>query len=250
MASFVFAGLGLALIQCCSLGDDTITIDLGGLRQAKATLTISENDYVVKVRMLPVRSFDEATNVRLNRDMGRELALWALAKHLSDKDSVEFYVSGARIEKAGADDKFYTLTLRVPQKGVSLVRAGEKPSTKKQGGDRVVFSSALFTRKRDYLDTLDNLSTTVMADVKAIEGKAKGGKEQVDSFSVAVGQIEKAWRNNLTSLGQDIKADLLLFSGDLDELNQAIEKENRRVLTYIQEAVKKQKVEQEKEKSP
>src|ERR1043165_9584979 len=111
--------------------------------------------------MLPVKSFDEATNARLNREKGRELALWALAKHLSDKESVEFYVSGAQIEKGGTDGKFYTLTLRVPRKGVSLIGTEEKPSAKKQAMERVAFSSALFTRKRDYLDTRDKLTTTV-----------------------------------------------------------------------------------------
>lgn len=44
------------------------TIELGGLRQARAVLTVSEDEYTIKVRMLPVRCFDEPTNARLNRE--------------------------------------------------------------------------------------------------------------------------------------------------------------------------------------
>ena len=131
--------------------DLTSTIDLGGLRQTKAVISISDSDYVVKVRMLPVQSFDAATNARVNREKARQLALQALAKHLSGKASSDFIVSGARIDRVGTDGKFYTLNLQVPRQGVAVVQERDKaPPAAKQGQERVAFSSELFTRKRDY----------------------------------------------------------------------------------------------------
>jgi len=240
-------GISLVLLSSAIAQDQQKTFDLGGIRQAKATVTVSERDFVISVRMLPVHCFDAATNARLNREKARELAMWALAKNLSDKNAVEFYVSGAQVEKVGTEGKSYTLILRVPRKGVSLIQAGEKPSAK-ASGDRVAFSSALFSRKRDYLDTLDQLTNSVLADLQTVENKAKEEKDS-DSLAIAADDIEKKWVKNLKALGQEIKDDLLLFTIDQEELNQAMEKQNGRVRESIHEAAKKLKTAKKKEKS-
>jgi hypothetical protein len=228
---------------------DSRTIELGGLRQAKVVLTISESEYVMKVRMMPVRTFDVATNARLNRAKGRELALLALAKLLSGEKSVEFTVSGAQIEQAGTSGDFYTLNLKVPRKGVSLARKGEKPSaTTKQ--DRIAFSSALFTRKREYLEILSKVTTSALADLQVTENKAKEIKDNADSFFLTIGQIEKKLAKNLHSLGQEIKADLLLLSIEQEELCDVLTRQKNQVLSHLKEAVKKYKLNQAKEKFP
>jgi len=226
--------------------DATNTIDLGGLRQAKAALTVTNTDYVVKVRMLPVHCFDAATNTRLNRDKARELALQALAKQLSTKEAVEVFVSGVQIDNVGTDGKFYTLALRVPRKGVSVVRQGEAPPAK-QGEDRVAFTSELFTRKRDYLNTVEKLSVAVLADMKMVEAKAAKEVTPTEAFNLAIAAIEEQWVKNLENLGKEIKSDLLLLSVEQEELNEALDKVKTRMLGRLKEAVKKQA---EKEKSP
>src|SRR5205085_1289074 len=123
-------------------------------------LTITDTDYVIKVRMLPVQCFDLATNARLNREKARGLALQALAKHLSTKEASEFFVSGVQIETVETDGRFYTLALRVPRDGVSLVRDRVKPLAR-PAEDRIAFTSELFTRKKDYLNTVDQLMAAV-----------------------------------------------------------------------------------------
>lgn len=241
MVRFVLAvGLTLTQFGHVSAADVTSTIDLGGLRQAKAVLTITDTEYVIKVRMLPVQCFDAATNARLNREKARELALQALAKHLSEKEAVEFTVSGIQIEKVGTEGKFYTQNLRVPRTGVSVVRDEEKPPVKK-GEDRVAFTSELFTRKRDYLNTLDNLTAALACDVQKAEDKAG------ESFNLAIAELKEQGLKNLEGIGKEIKEDLLLLSVEQEELNDALDKAKTRMLGQFKEAVKKQAA---KEKTP
>jgi len=232
--------VALVAFDPVSAADATITIELGGLRQAKAVLTITESEYVAKVLMLPAQCFDSTTNSRLNREKARELALQALAKHLSNKEAVEFTVSGVQIEKVGVEGKFYTLNLRLPRKGVSVVPDGKKPAVK-QGEDRLAFTSELFTRKRDYLNTLDTLMGVVTFDVQEADEKAG------ESFSRAIAEIEERGIKNLENLRKEIKNDLLLLSFEQEELNDVLSKQKIKMLGQFKEAVKKKAT---KEKTP
>jgi hypothetical protein len=140
----------------------------------------------------------------------------------------------------GTDGKFYTLSLQVPTKGVSVVRdAGKHPV--KKGEDRVAFTSDLFTRKRDYLNTLDKLMAAVAGDVSKAEESDKG------SFNLAEMEIEERGLKNLENLGKEIKSDLLLLSLEQDELNAALDRARTRMLVQLEEAVKRQAA---KEKFP
>ena len=111
--------------------DKTIEMDLAGVRPAKAFLTVRKDEYLIRVVMTPITVFDKATNDLFNHDKARELALFALAKHLSGKDAADLTVSGAETKKSGEEGKNYSLTLRVPIRGVSLVKATEN---ERQGG--------------------------------------------------------------------------------------------------------------------
>jgi hypothetical protein len=236
--------LGLVLTTCAFgvANDETSPIDLGGLRQVTAFLTISDIDYVVKVRMLPVQTFDAATNARLNREKARGLALQALAKHLSRKQTVEFVVSGAQIETAGPDGKFYALTLRVPREGVSLVRETETcPLPAKRGQERVSFDTSFFTRKRDYLNTLEKLAAALSSDLQKVARKKTTG----GSFALVIAEIEERGATNFENLGKEIKADTVLFSLEQEELSGALAKHQERLLEQLKAAVKKHEAEEE-----
>jgi hypothetical protein len=250
--------LGLALGGCvlASAAEEKakrIAIDLGGLRQAKADVTASHEQFTIRVRMLSVTSFDAALNARLNREKARALALLALAKHLGGKKDTEFTVSGAEVRRAGADGKLYILVLCVPRKGVALVRAGRHAPPKRtavpgSGVDRVIFTSELFTRKRDYLDTMEQLAANALRALRAAEGKANGPDQQTGDFSFAVAEIEERGLENLQKLGQEIKDDLLLLSVEQEELAAALVKHKEKLLARLN-AVKRHSTETRKGKT-
>lgn len=236
--------LAIVLFLAANEPTTNITVDLGGLRQAKAALTVLDSDYRIKVRMLPVSCFDSGTNARLNRDKARRLALQALAKHLSGKKSVELTVSGAQVEKFGTDGKFYTLSLRVPRDGVSMVReAGEPPPAARKDRERVAFNDDLFTRKHDYTDSLEKLAGSLSSELE----KAAKPDASADSFSLAIAEIEERETANLENLEKEIGADRLLLDFDRGELTEALKKQRARMMDQLRAAVKKHET---KEKSP
>ena len=239
------AVLGLAPAVFSSVAADaTSAIDLGGLRQAKAVLTVTDAEYVVKVRMLPVECFDAPTNARLNREKARELALLALAKHLSAGEAAEFSVSGVQINGVGTDGMFYTLALRVPQEGVSVVREREKPPAK-HGEDRVAFTSELFTRKKDYQNTLEKLTAAALADVQTAEEKPAEDAAPREAFGLALAEIEERGLKNLENLRKEIQADVLLLSVEREDLDAALDEQKVRIQKQVKEAVKRHEAKEE-----
>jgi len=240
--------------QAADEKSEAVTIDLGGLRQARAVVTVAEGDYLIKVRMLPVRCFDDALNAELNRDKARELALQALARRLSGKPFVELAVSGARVEKAGPDGKFYALTLRVPSDEVTLVRAGDKPpaverTERKAGVDQVLFQSEFFTRKRDYLNTLEKMTAVFTADLRTAETTAKT-RPPNNAFFLAVAELEERCEKDFEGIGRDIKADRLLLDVEKEEAAKVLSEQKRQVLDQLKEAVKRREENEPKEESP
>lgn len=216
-------------------------IDLGGPRQARAILTVAEGEYRVRVRLLPVRTFDDATNAELNREKGQALALQALARHLSDAKEVHLTVSGARVEAAKMEGRFYALTLRVPRKGVAIARKESPPTAKASASVRVVFDSALFTRKRDYLQTIDLLAASLRSELRSAERSADDGGKS-NTFRTAINRVRKRAHDDFDKLSAEVKGDLLL-SGVLDEpgeLFRAISARQREVDAAINQAVKRQ----------
>jgi hypothetical protein len=224
-------------------------IDLGGPRRVKASVGTSPGEYVIKVRLLPVHVFDPATNARLNREKGREFALLALARHLEGEKAEAITVTGARVTETGTDGKYFTLTVRVPRSGVAL--AGEAKSPPGGGNaERVAFSSALFTRKREYLLTLRQLAASVEGDLRAT-ARAAGKKDcPGKAMSEAVAALEKQARANLRKLAAEVRADLLLLTLEQEEVLRALEREQARLTGQFREALRPLKKKKPKEDQP
>jgi hypothetical protein len=228
------------------------TIEIGGLRQVQAVVTTIAKDYLVEVRLLPVRSFDEGTNMRLNRDKARESALLALAKHLSDKPAVEFTVSGATVEKTGMDGQFYTLSLRVPRTGVSVARSDPEPKAQgkpdgQKNQTRVAFTSPLFTRKLDYLKTAAQLEDAAIADLEGLVAKYPDENEGKELL-LRVAEIKKAALANFAQLVKEISGDLLLLTVEQEELGEALDRHRTKVLAVVNEITEKRRPDERKEK--
>jgi hypothetical protein len=232
-----------------------VLIELGGLRQVKATLSTLLGEYRVEVRMLPVKSFDPSTNGQLNRDKARVFALQALAKHLSDGPKVGLVVRGAEVIDTGRDGKFYTLTLRVPKKGVLQEPKESQPPVKpskveKTGVERIVSASALLTREQDHLDTLQRLVDTTTTTLETICKKAPIAGDKDRPFFVAIAEVEERSEANLKNLAKEVEGDDLLLSVEKAELLQVIEERRVGVLQALKEAVGNRELKTGKEKSP
>src|SRR5262249_36737610 len=130
--------------------DQPAKYDLGGPRQVKAEVSTNDNDYVVVVRMRPVRVFDKATNAEINQEKARLYALQALGRHLAKSPDAGFIVSGATVAKASLDGAVYALTLRVPQSNFKLVTANDNQPKEV----RVRYSDAFLRARQDHENTI------------------------------------------------------------------------------------------------
>jgi hypothetical protein len=225
-----------ALLLAVPAGDGAATVDLGGPRQSRAVVTTGPEEHEVKVTLRPVRCFDKATNDRLSRDLGRQYALQALARHLSGKKAAGLTVSGARVAAAGGEGQSYALTLTVPRAGVR-VRAGP-PAPPGKGVEAVVFDADLFTRKRDYLQTLERLTAGLLADLEALHEKTAGpGKDE--AFALGIAELEEQGLKNLEQLAAEVGRDRLLLSTEKDEITEGLAGARKRFLEQLEQAVRR-----------
>ncbi len=255
----------LALLLVCGLRGtpllaagpraDEVRFELGGLRQVTATLGGAEGEYRVTVRMLPVKSFDPATNGELNREKARAYALHALALHLGGKTAGRLTVRGAEVIDVASDGKFYTLTLRVPKDGIQVEGGRPMPpagqvGTDKKGAERLATTSALLTRKQDYLDTLQRLTDATTTRLQDADRRSRAAGDKGRSFWAVVADLEERSEANVKKLGKEIDGDLLLLVVEKTELLRAVERQQDETLHTLKEAVRKREREAQKEKSP
>ena len=104
-----------------SAAADPVAIDLGGIRQARATVTQEDGAWVLTLKMTPIGCFPTSMNDALNRDKARLFGLQALAKHLSGDFPNGITVRGVRVVSAELDGEMYDLTLQVPRDGIEAV---------------------------------------------------------------------------------------------------------------------------------
>jgi hypothetical protein len=237
-----------------AVGDQATTtpINLGGPRRIKALLTTSKLEFVIKVLFLPVDCFDRATNEGLNREKGRDLALWVLARHMAGKESVEFIITCAQVEKTGLEGNFFFLSLRVPREGVRVLGKGKVlPEKLSPGETGVGFGLNFFTRKGDYQHTLDQLFKALVSDLRSREIGSKNQKEGEESFFLAIAEVEERGLTALDRLVGKVKEDILLLTVEKEELVGAIDARKAKLLEQLREAVKKpQALGPRKESSP
>jgi hypothetical protein len=227
---------------------------LGGPRQAKAAITATGSDYAITVTMLPVKSFHPATNAPLNRDKARSLALRALARHLSDKPEVHMVVSGPQVTKAGLEGDVFTLTLRVPRRGLTIVAAEDgggnaEKTAATATSERISVPSTLLTRKQDTLDTLERLVRESERCLKACkEAAANHGREQ--AFYLSIAELEDRAQANLDKLSAEVNTDALLLKVEKEELLRSIQARKESVLVSLKEAVQEFERGMKKDKNP
>lgn len=239
--------LAFVLAAGAASGDEPKTVQLGGPRKAEARVSATDAEYRIDVKMLRVRAFDQALNDRLNREKARQYGLQALARYLSGKDTAEFTISGARVTDAGLDGAYFMASLRVPRDGVRQISTehpgpdvGSRPG--REPGERVTFSSELFTRKGDLERTLDHLLRFFLADVR----QAERGAERFDH---AIADIEEQAVRAIAAYRTDVKSEKLLLEVEAEELLARAGKAEEQVLDRLKDAVARREAGKAKDRS-
>ena len=203
--------------------------------------SVTASEYTIAIKMLPVRSFDSATNAQLNREKARALALRALARHLSEKSDVYLLVSGSQVTRVATEGNVFALTLYVPRHGVAIgpIEGKERESDKPRVAEfaaRLRTVTSLLIRKQDYLDTLEHLQTEWDRALK--EGKRAPPSANRDlAFYTLIAELEERGQRNLTTLSADIIADSLLLQIEKGQLIHSVNVHKERMLASLKEVV-------------
>lgn len=223
-------------------GDEPVVVSLKGVRQVEVTIGGDRDTFAVAVRMLPVRSFDKATNARLNREKARTYGLQALAKHLNhEAEASRATVSGTEIVSTRLEGRFFELTLRVPRDGISVTKlpadsTTAKRTTKAKRSEDVVSSSSLLSRSGDLRSTIEQLGDLFESEMKSLN-VMKFDSET--AFELAVVELEERTETQFRQLESELRADKLLLSDERAELlregNAACKKCLQHLRTLVEE---------------
>ncbi len=231
--------------------DDKTTVTLGGPRKVVAEIAQDGDDLIVEIRMLSVRTFDNATNLRLNREKSRQYAQAALVKHLfpDAKGRVTFTLSGSTVEKATLEGKHYRLTMRVPRNGVAQKEIVEKPA--KTSNDVATASVEepvtnqttakhptkinLFEVKGDYAETGRCLAETFKLAIPTLPQKANDDQRQ--TFYIAIADLEKQADKSFDVLVAEMRKNKLLLAIEADELAQQVEQDRSELMDLLKKSV-------------
>jgi len=130
------------------------------------------------------------------------------------------------VTAAAKDGKAYTLTFRVPEKNVVVVRAGEVP---KPGRTRFAFDTPFFTRKRDLIETARLLSESLRSELAEAEKKVTKDRKSAEAFLLRLAELEERGEGHFKKLRGEINTDKFLLTVERDE---ALEQSNAHELSW------------------
>lgn len=204
------------------------TIELGGPRKANVTINDVEGAYEIEVSLIPVRCFDSAMNRRLSQEKARSYAVEALVRHLGGgKRQVVTLANVETIEAKNVGSRF-VLVIHVPRKSVKLSESKDKKLTAESEEGHV--RRPLFKAKDDYLETLDIVTKKLIEEMPVFTGKLAG-------FYETVSNAEEIGVTQLTSLGNEIRADRWILSTEREELLRSVALEEERFIAFLRDAV-------------
>lgn len=243
----------LILIEVSSAAqsEDKTTIALGGPRKVVAEIAQDGDDLIVEIRMLSVRTFDNATNLCLSREKSRQYAQAALAKFLlpDAKGRVTFTLSGATVEKATLEGKHYRLTMRVPRNGVAQKEVAEKPAKTSNDVTAVFVEEPattqplvkrpakinLFEVKGDYAETERLLFESFKTVIPTLPDEPI--EDQRKLFYSAIADLEEQADQSFDVLIAEMRKNKLLLTIEANDLVKQVERDRAELMDLLKNAV-------------
>lgn len=210
------------------------TYDLGTLRHAIATVTEevgmeSGSDYsvLVNLRFLPIRCFDAATNVRLNRERARQFAERAMERYLGMRSPDSVVALKCQVLNTSIHDDRFDWTARIRQIDVTsryeaqvrnVMPTEDRVPREFTENDPVIGSGGnLLERKQDYLDAAETVRNELVEMVNGLP-RAAIPKLAEDEFDQEIANTEDEGLAKVTDMRQQMLRDSLLLGVERDEI--------------------------------
>ncbi len=191
------------------------TIELGGPRKVVAEFTSQDDVWQVVLSMVPVRCFNQAMNAKVQKQLGCDYALSALAQLLhSDALAVAY----CRCEGMSEGNGVVTMKLRiggVRRKAVAMF-ADRQLSVSNLPDDNAaeIRQGSLLSCAEDWLHVIANFKQAVLGE----GAKVFAHMPLDDENDLILAEWENDFRNGYRSMQEKLKADIELLTMERDEL--------------------------------
>jgi hypothetical protein len=240
------AGWFFVLLSFCLMDQKPTEIFLGGPRKVVASIESEPDVFLITLRMDAVQCFDVATNRRLNEQKAKLTACRALLIHLKGskpKQTRRIEVGKTQTVSSSLKGDLFEQTIRFPKRNLVVVAAEESAKTKANGRQPKseppsgIQEGSLFTRKQDYLDTLEALNDSIVRDVRGLRGE-HGRSGETERFYSRIADFEEEQVIRLASLRREVKSDRLLLIPEQEMILADIERRQTEILHELTEIVK------------
>lgn len=234
------------ILVSCLLSQEPTEIVLGGPRKVVASIETDPDSFLITVRMRAVQCFDATTNRRLNQQKANLMACRALLVHLKGRkpnQTQRIEVGNTRIVCSSLKGDLFEQIIRFPTENVVVEVPEMSPKT--EARDRQpqpespsdIQKGNFFSRKQDYLDTLETLNNSIVQDLQMLRGESPSpGK--TDHFYSRIADFEEAQVTRLAGLRREVKADRLLLNMEQEEIFAQINRRETEILHELSEIVK------------
>ncbi|MBP5641385.1 MAG: hypothetical protein J6X55_18050 [Victivallales bacterium] len=192
------------------------TIELGGPRKVVAELVSQGDVWNVTLRMVPVKCFDQAMNAKVQKQLGCDYALSALAQLLhSDALAVAY----CRCEGMSEGNGIVTMKIRiggVRRKVNTAMSSGKQPalSSLSDGNAAEIRQGSLLSSAEDWSHVIANFKQAVLGE----GAKVFAHMPLDDENDLILAEWENDFRNGYRSMQEKLKADIELLTMERDEL--------------------------------
>jgi hypothetical protein len=162
-------------------------------------------------------------------------------------------LSGSQVTKARLEVDVFTLTLRIPRRGLTVVPAEDsrgkvERTTATETMQHISVPSALLSRKQDALDTLECLVRESERGLRVCREAAAKGREQ--AFYLSIAELEDRDQANLDKLSAEVETDSLLLKMEKEEILRSIQARKEQMLASLKEAAQEFERGMKKDKKP
>lgn len=198
------------------LAGNAAELEMGGVRQVRATVTHEASGIICKVSFIPVSCFDAAMNHVVNQQKARAYALQAMSKAQGMPDGT---VSTPSLRPATTPTiEAGRLTVTYQADDIKLVRehktASDLTSKKNSGVNPGKTNPA---REMNLLACLDDIRATIQTVTVAFQEQVASLKVR-DDLDDAISALESSGMGAFEKLAKEVKNQKLLLQIEKDEL--------------------------------
>lgn len=204
------------LVTFLGLAGNAAELEMGGVRQVRATVTHEASGIICKVSFIPVSCFDIAMNQIVNQQKARAYAVQAMCKAQGMPDGTVSAPNLHSITTPAIEANRLTVTYQAD--GIKLLQEHKATSDlASKGNFRAKPGETNSAREMNLLACLDDTRATIQTVTDAFQEQVAGLKMR-DDLDDAISALESSGMGAFEKLDKEVENQKLLLQIEKDEL--------------------------------